>query len=264
MAIRILASDLDGTLLNEECRISAETVEAVNAAQKSGMHFVAATGRSWNTAFPILKKAGIEADYVLLNGAEFRLSSGKIIYQESMHGDIAEKMMDYLSCVGMDFEINTDKGDFSTNTKVCQTADSLDGFSGFWNMDPKILKFFVFSKESVIPEKIKKYLISQKEISVTSSAGWNLEITAAGAQKGKMLQKAAEFYQISAEEVMVFGDGENDETMFRDFCHSRAMANAVPNIHSLAEKVIRSNRENGVAKEIIQILENGGKQDGFF
>lgn len=264
MAIRILASDLDGTLLNREGRISAETVEAVRMAQKNGMRFVAATGRAWSTAYPILREAGIEAGYVLLNGAEFRVSSGEVIYQESMRRDTAEKLMDYLSCKGMDFEINTDRGDFSTNTEICRTADRLDNFFRFGNRNPKILKFFVFSKKPVIPEKIKKYVTAQKEISVTSSAEWNLEITAAGAQKGKMLQRAAELYHVSAEEVMVFGDGKNDENMFREFCHSRAVANAVSNIQSLAEKVIGSNCENGVAEEIKQIVKNGGKQNGIF
>lgn len=53
---------------------------------------------------------------------------------------------------------------------------------------------------------------------------------------------------------MVFGDGENDETMFREFPHSCAVENAAPVIRSLAEKVIESNQNNGVAKEIYQII----------
>lgn len=264
MAIRILASDLDGTLLNGEGRISPETAEAVRMAQKNGMRFVAATGRAWSTAYPILREAGIEAGYVLLNGAEFRVSSGEVIYQESMRRDTAKKLMDYLSCEGIDFEINTDQGDFSTNTQICQTADRLDNLFHFWSRNPKILKFFIFSKGPVIPEEIKKYITKQKEISVTSSARWNLEITAAGAQKGKMLQRAAEFYQVPAEEVMVFGDGENDENMFREFRHSRAVANAVPNIQNLAEKVISNNCENGVAEEINHILKMEVNRMGFF
>lgn len=77
-----------------------------------------------------------------------------------------------------------------------------------------------------------------------------------------MLKRAAEFYGVPKDEVMVFGDGENDETMFREFCHSRAVKNAVPVIRRLAEKVIAGNQKNGVAKEINQIL--GGLQDGIF
>lgn len=262
MAIRILASDLDGTLLNEESRISAETEEAVKRAQRAGMRFVAVTGRAWSTAYPIFQEAEIEVDYVLLNGAEFRASSGEVIYQEAIEKNLAEKIMNYLSDAGIDFEVNTDKGDFSTNTKVCQTALEIRNFVQLWNQEARILKIFSFSDEKLLIDQVKKHFKGWQGISVTSSAVWNAEITAVDAEKGKMLKRAAEFYGVPKDEVMVFGDGENDETMFREFCHSRAVKNAVPVIRRLAEKVIAGNQKNGVAKEINQIL--GGLQDGIF
>lgn len=262
MAIRILASDLDGTLLNEESRISAKTAKAVKRAQKAGIRFIAVTGRAWNTAHPIFQEAEIKADYILLNGAEFRTSSGAIMYQETIEKNLAEKIVNYLSTTGIDFEVNTNKGDFSTDTKVCQTALEIQDFEKIWNQNPKILKFFIFSDQSIVIEKVKKYLKDWQGISVTSSAAWNVEITAKAAEKGRMLKRAAQFYQSSEDEVMVFGDGENDETMFREFRHSRAVGNAVPVIRKIAEKVIESNRKNGVAKEINQII--GGLQDGIF
>lgn len=262
MAIRILASDLDGTLLNEKSKISVETAEAVKAAQDAGIRFVAATGRAWSTAHPIFQEAGIEADYVLLNGAEFRTSSGKVIYQEALGREKAQKIMDYLSAVGMDFEVNTDQGDFSTNTKRCPSASEFSDFEKFWSRKPKILKCFAFSDDLLLVENIRENLKEWKEYSITSSAPWNIEITSPTADKGMMLKRAAEYYQTSNEEVMVFGDGENDETMFRRFSHSCAVKNAVPMILGLAEKVIVGNQQNGVAKEINQIL--GGLQNGNF
>ena len=257
MAIRMIASDLDGTLLDSGCRISAETADAVKMAQRAGIRFMAATGRAWGTVHSIFQETGIEADYILLNGAEFRVSSGEVIYQEMIQRNVAEKLMDYLSAMGMDFEINTAQGDFTTDTNVCQTASEIQDLSHFWSIGPKILKIFSFSGERTIVGHVSEYLKGWHGISVTSSAGWNIEITAAAAKKGKMLKRAADFYQVPAEEVMVFGDGENDETMFREFCHSRAVGNAIPMIRSMAEKVIDSNHKNGVAKEIHKIL--GGK-----
>lgn len=260
MAIQMIVSDLDGTLLDSGCRISAETADAVKMAQRAGIRFMAATGRAWSTAHSIFQETGIETDYILLNGAEFRVSSGEVIYQETIQRNVAEKLVDYFLDMGIDFEINTAQGDFSTNKKVFQAASEMRNLSHFWSVDPQILKFFSFSGERTIVENVREYLKGWQEISVTSSAGWNIEVTAAAAQKGKMLKRAADFYQVSAEEVMVFGDGENDETMFREFCHSRAVENAVPMIRNMAEKVIDSNHKNGVAKEIYNIL--GGKQNG--
>lgn len=255
MAIQIFASDLDGTLLNKKSRISDETAKAVKRAQRAGKYFMTVTGRSWNTVHGIFQAAGIEAEYILLNGAEFRTSSGKVIYQEAIDMSLAEKIMEYLVAVGIDFEVNTDNGDFSTDTKLCNTAFELQNCAQIINHSLKILKFFVFSEDMALLEKVKRYLKEQEGLSVTSSAIWNVEITAAAAEKGKMLKRAAQFYGIPNEEVMVFGDGENDKRMFQEFAHSCAVKNAVPAVRKLAEKIIESNEENGVAKEINRILE---------
>lgn len=135
MALQLFASDLDGTLLNKESRISAETAKAVKRAQS----------------------------YVLLNGAEFRTSSGKVVYQEAIEKNLAERIMKYLSAVGIDFEVNTDKGDFSTNTKVCQTALEIQSFAQIWNQAPQILKLFVFSDKLLMIEQLKNILMNGRE-----------------------------------------------------------------------------------------------------
>lgn len=254
MAVRMLASDLDGTLLNEESKIDEATVKAVRTAQSYGMRFIAATGRSWTTAHMLFQEAGLNVDYVLLNGAEFRTSSGKVIYRESIESFTAKRIVDYLLSVGADFELNTDIGDYSTDTSFCTTASEISDLDHFRNIEPKIMKIFVFSDKSALLEKYKVHLKCIKGITVTSSSVHNIEITSEAASKGKMLKKAAEFFKVSEEDVVVFGDGENDESMFWEFWHSRAVENAVPNICFLAEKIIDSNRNNGVAKEINHIL----------
>lgn len=252
MEIQILASDLDGTLLNEKSQISDETADVIIKAQKKGKHFVAVTGRAWNTAYPIFEKAGLEVDYVLLNGAQFCTSSGNVVYKEIIESHLAEKILQYLLDVGIDFEVNTDNGDFTTNTKVCALSLKLENVAQI--LDKKIFKFFVFSDDTKQIKMIKQCISCWKGISVTSSSERNVEITSIQANKGNMLRKVAKLYHIKEDQVMVFGDGENDETMFRSFCHSRAVKNAVPSIRKLAESVIESNTDHGVAKEINQIL----------
>lgn len=254
MKIQIFASDLDGTLLNEESRISDKTAKTVKRAQSAGKRFMAVTGRAWGTAYPIFQEAGIEADCVLLNGAEFRTAFGEVIFQEAIEKNLARKIIEYLIEVGIDFEINTDNADFTTNRQVCPTALEFRDYAQLLNRKDKILKFFVFSNDIVLVENVKRHFEHWQGISVTSSSVKNVEITSDKAKKGTMLEKAAEFYHVDKDEVMVFGDGENDETMFREFGHSRAVKNAVPLIRELAERVIDSNQENGVAKEMNQVL----------
>lgn len=171
-----------------------------------------------------------------------------------MDTEVAQRIINYLLVMKMDIEVNTDRGDFTTNTKICKTGSEFPDIIQFWNLEPKVLKIFAFSNELGLVKEIRKELSFLQEISVTSSAAWNIEITAETVKKGTMLKKAMKFYQVSKEEVIIFGDGENDETMFLEFCHSRAMENAVPIIRKLAEKVIESNQKNGMAKEINRIL----------
>lgn len=252
MEIQILASDLDGTLLNEQSQISKETADVIKKAQATGKRFIAVTGRAFHTAYPIFQEAGLDVDYVLLNGAQFRTSLGKIIYEEVIEKDLAEKILKYLLDLGIDFEVNTDQGDFTTNTKVCTLSSEFE--NPIQIIEQKIFKFFIFSDDTKQLRKMKESLSLWQGISVTSSSERNVEITSMKANKGNMLKRVAQLYHVKEDEVMVFGDGENDETMFREFHHSRAMKNAVPFIRELSENVIESNIEHGVAKEINQIL----------
>lgn len=260
IAVRLIASDLDGTLLDGKGRITQETAEAIRKAQNAGVKIVAATGRSWSTAHEIFTDVGLAVDYILLNGAEFRNSDGKVIYQETMDNGTGNEVLEYFLSEKMDVEVITDMGEYATNTDVCRMASEFSEYVSIQKQMPGMLKLFSFSDSQERVESCRKGVQCFQGISVTSSAEWNIEVTAGQAQKGRMLTRAAGYYGIFPEEVIVFGDGYNDETLFCGFRHSRAMENAVPLICSLAEKVIGSNRNNGVAKEINQIL--GGMKDG--
>ena len=94
--IKIIASDLDGTLLNEKNVISEETQKMIRKSQKAGIRWIIATGRSMKTAEILVKQVGITCDYVLLNGAEFRKDDGTLICQKSIPKVVAEKIIQIL------------------------------------------------------------------------------------------------------------------------------------------------------------------------
>lgn len=101
---------------------------------------------------------------------------------------------------------------------------------------------------------LRKLLSDDNEISVTSSSEWNVEITSQNATKGKMLEKVCSYYGIDDNEVMVFGNGENDMTLFEYFPLSCAVCNSERKILSVANRIVESNNDNGVGKEIERIL----------
>ena len=156
----------------------------------------------------------------------------------------------------LDFEINTSSGDFSTDCEFCDTARSMPAVEKIFDAQIKTQKIFIFSEEQNKLKNIKEFLKKRQDITVTSSAPWNIEITDRQANKGAMLEQIAEYYGWSKEEVLVFGDGNNDISMFEKFPHSRAMGNAVESLKKNAEKVIESNRDDAVAQEVCRLLQH--------
>ncbi|EOQ35536.1 Cof-type HAD-IIB family hydrolase [Butyricicoccus pullicaecorum] len=251
MEIQLFVSDLDGTLLNEHSQVASETAQAIQRVQQAGIRWLTATGRSWNTAAPLLQQAGISCDFVLLNGAELRNAKGELLLDASLSTATARQAADILSEHGIGLEINTDQGDFTTDTQFCSAAPLPEDF---WSRPLTVRKLFGFCRDAAKLDAARQALGALNGVSITSSAPWNIEITAHEARKARMVERAAQLYSVDLDHIVVFGDGSNDESLFRTFPHSRAMENAVPLLHTLAEKVIESNVDCGVAKEVQRIL----------
>ena len=255
MKMKLFASDLDGTLLNEKHIISQQSADVIRTAQQTGKVFLAVTGRAWGTVYPLLKEAGVSCGAVLLNGAEYRTEDGKIVFQEHIKESAVSRILRILLEYGIDFEINTSCGDFSTNTGVCQTARVFSKEKVFGEKGTEVQKFFIFSSEMPMLIRVKERLEHIKEINITSSDPHNIEITANNATKDKMLAKVAKSLGIQENEIAVFGDGENDKTMLKRFYHSHAMENSHDSVKHCARYIIGTNKENSVAKQIEKIME---------
>ena len=254
MNIKLFASDLDGTLLNNQHTISQRSACVIRGAQESGKLFLVATGRAWNTTKPLLQKAGISCGAILLNGAEFRTADGSLIFQETIEKKAVREIMDILIKTEVDFEINTECGDFSTDLSVCQLAKPFPDDVKLFTYKAEVQKLDVFSHKVGLLKKIRESLQKVDGIFVTSSALENIEITAENAQKDRMLKRAVAWYGIAEKETAVFGDGENDRQMLKHFHFSFAVENAIDEVKKCAAYVIGTNRNNGVAIQIEKIL----------
>ena len=141
MDIQLFVSDLDGTLLTEHSQVAPETAQAIQRAQQAGIRWLTATGRSWDTAAPLLEQAGISCDFVLLNGAELRSAKGELLLDASLSTATARQAADILSKHGIGLEINTDQGDFTTDTQFCSAAPLPEDF---WSRPLTVRKLFGF------------------------------------------------------------------------------------------------------------------------
>jgi Cof subfamily protein (haloacid dehalogenase superfamily) len=283
--IKLIASDMDGTLLNNNHDIDKETVKAIRKAEDAGIIFAISTGREYESVKELLDKHNIKAQCVLLNGAEYRDENGNILDAINIREENAKKIVEILKKNKLPARIFTDKGVFTTSTKEeafqeivfrtmilnpALTEDEaremvqkqgfltclqyIDDIAKFFESGIAVKKVVAFNKDIELIDKIKKAMAEIKGLEISSSFRGNIEITDIDAQKGIILEKVAKKMSIAIEDVMIMGDSFNDYSMFEIFDETVAMKNAIPEIKVIAKYITDSNDNLGVAKAIYNVI----------
>ena len=112
--MKLIASDLDGTLLNEKGEVSLENIQAIHKAREKGLTFVVATGRSYDSAKRILTKAGISCPFICLNGAATYDINGKLIRNIPMDVEVVRKVVSVCQRAEMYTELFMENNVFSS------------------------------------------------------------------------------------------------------------------------------------------------------
>ncbi|MBD7914396.1 HAD family phosphatase [Clostridium sp. Sa3CUN1] len=285
--IKLIASDMDGTLLNSNHDIDKETLEAIRKAEEAGIIFAISTGREYESVKEVLDKHNMKVQCVLSNGAEYRDEEGNILDVINIKQESAKKVISILDKNKLSARIFTNKGIFTTSTKeealkeiiyrtmsfnpgisedeAREIAENLGFFTilkyiedinKFFDEDIEIRKFVAFHNNIDIINNIKKELSQIEGLAISSSFSDNIEITDINAQKGIILEKVATRMNIDREEVMILGDSFNDYSMFEIFEETVAMENAIPEVKAIAKYITDTNNNLGVAKAIYNVLNN--------
>ena len=115
--IKLIACDMDGTLLNSRHEIDEENIEAIRNAEKSGIVFAISTGREYDNVEPFLKKHNIRCQCVLMNGAEYRDEYSNIVEVINIDTHIAAKIIDEIKKEKINTKIINNKYFNTNNTK---------------------------------------------------------------------------------------------------------------------------------------------------
>ena len=284
--IKVIASDMDGTLLNDEHRIAPETLEAVKAACDSGIRFMIATGRNFPSAMAELEGTGIVCDYIVGSGAEVRTPDQEIVKTSPISTELCREVYGAICDFPISVIFSTDFYDYRVGTeeeakesiirqmqlfhtnasveemendpfykRVIEKTKIVPDLNGLEASGAPVYKIFLFSTDKEILGKIGKRLETNDRIAVASSFATNLEITDIKAQKGPILKEYIESLGYAMDEVMVLGDSLNDYSMISlDFGATVAMGNADPEIKEAAKYITKSNEELGVAHAIYEVL----------
>ncbi|MGI6007111.1 MAG: Cof-type HAD-IIB family hydrolase [Ruminococcus sp.] len=285
--IKIIAADMDGTLLNSKHAMSDNTYETIIRAQKAGFRFMIATGRDYPGALGALGGRSLTCDFVTGSGAEIRNASGRLLQTIAMNPscfqeiyDCAERFggqirfcangIDYLICDpeaiedrliaesriflgnGTDEEIRNMKL-FRQQMERVRCIESLEDIL---RQDIPVYKIFIAAPDGETAAKMREETAKIPCLAVASSFYNNVELTDEKAQKGTAISSYVQSIGCKKEEVLVLGDSLNDLSMFTEgFGAAVAMNNAEPVIKEAAGYITKSNDEDGAAYAIRLLME---------
>lgn len=282
--IKLIASDMDGTLLNSNHTISEGNIEAIRKAQELGVKFAIITGRSYDGVKPIADEFNLDCEYILMNGAEYRDKDGNILENIAIDKEKVKVIMEVMGEEDLCIELFTNVGTLTSDYEKVKASiedrvrslnpnSTDDEVHGFLNefigrrkitifnsinelMDDKIdiYKIITFNKDIELIKSVKERLKKLAGLSVVSTFDNDIEVSDIRAQKGLILAKVAEKMGLERDEVMPIGDSFNDYSMFTEFKTACAMGNAIPEIKELAEFITDTNDNDGVAKAIYRAL----------
>ena len=270
MEIRLIAADMDGTLLNDEKQIPEENLRALRACAERGIEIVPATGRTVRGLPDEIRNLPGVHYAILTNGAQvLDLKTNAIIDSCRIPVSLAEKVMMMARTSPYDIMYDVYIGGIGYTMPefydgvyrfvsseglaelVRRTRDTVpDNIAYLRERGQDAEKINLFFTDMEARKKMRSELMKIPGILVSSSIPNNLEINAAGADKGGALLRLASRLGIAGEATMGFGDGENDLSMIRMAGIGVAMKNGEESVKAAADYITETNNEAGVAKAI--------------
>jgi Cof subfamily protein (haloacid dehalogenase superfamily) len=261
----LIATDVDGTLLDDDERITARTRAAVQAAVASGATFVLATGRPPRWIRPVVDALGFAPMAVCANGAVIydpetdRIISARTLSTERLAG-LAEIATRVIPGAGLAVER---VGRSAHDTATPQFVSS-PGYEHAWlNPDNtevsqedllstpavKLLIRKAGARSADMAEVLVRHVGAEGDITYSTNNGL-IEIVPSGISKATGVDEVAAPLGIAANEIITFGDMPNDVPMLRWAGHGVAMGNAHPEAVAAADEVTTRNSEDGLARAL--------------
>jgi Cof subfamily protein (haloacid dehalogenase superfamily) len=272
-AIKLIAIDLDGTLLSMGNNITDENLHALQRAQSVGHIVMICSGRAPEDIEQILKNIHFSCPIAGSNGT-LVLADGKLLVNVSMNAEDFLQAASKLDEERLPYRVYTTKGIYVPSNWTERVTHSLEGkkiegmtddlyrriteqpqksellhyFEDYRELKNfSVQKFFVPVFDENQKARLSANLHRISGIVTTSSGPWNLEIMDRNGNKGNALKKVAEYFGIPMADTVAIGDNFNDVPMLQAAGLSIAMGNADPEVKEICDAVTLSNTENGVA-----------------
>ncbi|GAB2534633.1 Cof-type HAD-IIB family hydrolase [Gracilibacillus alcaliphilus] len=234
--IKLIALDMDGTLLGDDHQVSEANKQAIKQAQDKGVEVIISTGRHYQTSSIVAKEIGI--DYLItVNGSEIWTMSGELIARQTIEAETIKRLVE-----------------LRDKHEVWAWLASVDGI---WRGEApedlpayQWLKLGFDTKDHHTRQAILDTISEWNEIEVSNSSPTNIEINAVGVHKAAAIEVICERLGITMDHVMAMGDSLNDIKMIEQAGLGIAMGNAQEAVKQVANDITAANSDDGVAKSI--------------
>ena len=268
---KLIVTDMDGTVLGEDHRMTEGNKKALKEAEKNGVKVVFATGRFHDSAkehidfleniMPIISSNGSIIKHPITN---------EVLYSNFIDKEVSIEIVEILEKHNVKYQAYTDEiilqkyetedemrmmkefieKTFSDKTEISFKKDLREDIR-----NSNVLKFNIMEIDRPdLIDKVRVDLELVKNIEVTSSWKDNLEVMSEGSHKGNAVEYLCELLDIDREHIIAFGDNYNDLSMIEFAGTGVAMGNAEDDVKKIANHITDSNGNDGVAKAIYDLV----------
>ncbi len=234
--IKLIALDMDGTLLSSDLKVSEENRQAIAEAREKGVQVMLSTGRWIDFCYSYAVDLELDTYIVTVNGGEIWTASKELVERHLHDHQLMEEMWQlghdldvYMWLVSTEKVFYDHPGDFSAHEwlKIGYMTEDLD-------------------KLKIIRERLS----TNDKLEITNSLPTNIEVNPVGVNKANGIERVCEKLGITMDEVMAVGDSLNDIKMIQRAGLGVAMGNAQDKVKQAADFVTDTNDHHGVAKAI--------------
>jgi Cof subfamily protein (haloacid dehalogenase superfamily) len=287
-SLRLIAIDIDGTLLNPEFQISAVDLAALRRAHAEGVEVILVTGRRHIFALPIAEQLGFDLWLISSNGAITRSLAGETFHRDLLPREtcreVVQIMREFRGQTVLTFDtdgLRRDRAghdrsrDDTSGTIVIERLDQLEGSIQRWlEKNRRYIEFVIPIEDALTTDPVQAMFCGpiahmQRVLEVLAGCGLpvtvlrteypsrNLSIVDVlndGCSKGQALARWASYRRVTPGQVMAIGDNYNDIEMLAFAGYPFIMGNASEELRGRGWRLTRSNAESGVAAAVEHVL----------
>ena len=261
--IKLIASDMDGTLLDECGEVPPETYELIRALREHGVRFAASSGRRYDRLCEFFEPVRDEMDFVASNGAQVYAGGRMVDREVYSHLGIVRlaRTVAMFPCLHLALFDRAKSFLLDDEDKFVREVDkdlpNVERIVELPAADASIIKASIFCDDGAVMDYA--YVLERElgdEFVFAPSGNARIDAMQRGVSKATGIQQIMDHYGIAPDEVMAFGDSMNDYEIIRLVGCGCAMENGRAALRAVADRVVGRNRDHAVQAEMRRVLES--------